>query len=346
MLVAMARSGRFGDHRFLLCFEGRLARELREASALVQVLPPARTRNPLSILRFRRALAYELARAAPEQVVCHGVWSYCMGGATARRHGVEPTLFLHDLPEARKLLYRWAWLQPPKRCIANSEFVRAHVAELGGAVRTFVVHPLVPSAAAASPAEVRALRAGFGVGDDELVILQASRLDPWKGHRTLLRALAELKDVPGWQAWIAGAPQREEEREYVHELEQLIGGFGLARRVRFIGHRSDMSSVLAACDVYCQPNEHPEPFGMVFVEALTQGKPVIAGNQGGVLEIVTSACGMLLPSDPSAVASGLRALLQDSARRRAMGEAAQSRATGRWGAEAFAKALDEALRAD
>ena len=101
---------------------------------------------------------------------------------------------------------------------------------------------------------------------------------------------AEMRDLPGWRCWIAGAPQRPEEETAIgkNSLGLTEVHFDSSQRVSFIGHQDDMETALAARgDVYCQPNETPEPFGMVFVEAMYAGKPVVGRALGGALEIVT-----------------------------------------------------------
>ncbi len=148
-------------------------------------------------------------------------------------------------------------------------------------VRHRIVHPLVGPPPAAQPEAVAKLRAQWHARPEDVVILQASRFDSWKGHRNLLRALGAMRELSGWRCWIAGAPQRPEEELYRQELLGLVNSLRIEQRVSFIGHRDDMETTLAACDVYCQPNETPEPFGMVFVEAMYAGKPVV----GRALEV-------------------------------------------------------------
>ena len=76
------------------------------------------------------------------------------------------------------------------------------------------------------------------------VIIQASRLERWKGQELLLRALGRLTDVSGWMCWIAGGAQRPAEADYLAELRLTADRFGLAERVRFLGQRSDVPHLL------------------------------------------------------------------------------------------------------
>ncbi|HEY0467146.1 MAG TPA: glycosyltransferase, partial [Polyangiaceae bacterium] len=168
-------------------------------------------------------------------------------------------------------------------------------------------------------------------------------LDAWKGHRELLRALAQLTALPRWVCWVAGAPQRPAELEYYRELLGLVEAYGLTGRVHFIGHRDDMATVLSACDIYCQPNETPEPFGMVFVEAMFAGKPVVGSKSGGTLDIVTPECGILCSANDGSLSSALERLVVDAGARGELSANAPKRARLLCGAGSFSVRLQQIL---
>ena len=169
----------------------------------------------------------------------------------------------------------------------------------------------------------------------------ASRFERWKGHADLLAAAASLKG--DWTIWIAGGPQRPHEIEYARGLRGQAAPLG--DRVRFVGERSDMARVFSGADVHCQPNTHPEPFGIAFVEALYAGLPVVTFDFGGAAEIVTPACGVLLPPDDrSSLAPALQRLIDDSAARAAMGAAGPARARALCDPATQVAALERALQ--
>jgi glycosyltransferase involved in cell wall biosynthesis len=302
-----------------------------------------RLRNPMSVLRARWALARLLRAQKHDAVVCHGIWTYCIFSSVVARAGHPPVLYLHDIPDPKTSFYRWAWRRPPALCIVNSKATAAPLDQLRPSVPVCLVHPLVKPPPHAAADAVERLRTQFRVRSEELVILQASRFESWKGHRTLLQALGAMREVPGWRCWIAGAPQRPHEEAYRQELERLIDSLQIGDRVDFIGHRDDMATALAACDVYCQPNETPEPFGMVFVEAMYAGKPVIGRALGGALEVVTSDCGILCPAGAEALAAALKRLLGDGQLRKQMAQAGPARATALSGPEQFGARFRAAL---
>jgi glycosyltransferase involved in cell wall biosynthesis len=160
-----------------------------------------------------------------------------------------------------------------------------------------------------------------------VVILQASRLERWKGQAVHLAALGRLRDVRGWECWLAGGIQKAGDGQFLHELRLAAERAGIADRVRFLGQRADVRQLMTAADVFCQPNTGPEPFGIVLVEALYAGLPVVSSGFGGAVEIVDPTCGVLTaPGDAEAVAAALRNLIQDPSRRRALGAAGPGRA--------------------
>ena len=148
----------------------------------------------------------------------------------------------------------------------------------------------------------------LGTPDRTVVILQASRLERWKGQAVHLAALGLLRDVPGWECWLAGGVQKSGRGKVSERVAVGRGTAGIADRVRFLGQRADMRRLMAAADMFCQPNTGPEPFGIVFVEALYAGLPVVTSGFGGAAEIVDQTCGVLTaPGDTEAVASALEA---------------------------------------
>jgi glycosyltransferase involved in cell wall biosynthesis len=167
----------------------------------------------------------------------------------------------------------------------------------------------------------------MGCTDEEVVIVQVSRMEPWKGHEIHLRALGRLRAVPRWVAWFVGGAQRQCEAEYERGLRGLAADLGLGDRVRFLGQREDVRRLLAAADLYCQPNTGAEPFGLSYVEALGAGLPVVASDMGGAAEIVTADTGVLVPEgDVDALASVLRRLIWDHSERERLGRGGPARA--------------------
>jgi glycosyltransferase involved in cell wall biosynthesis len=132
--------------------------------------------------------------------------------------------------------------------------------------------------------------------------------------------------VPAWTYWIVGGPQRASDERLLRELQQAARDAGIEGRVRFTGERRDVADLLRAADIYVQPNDGPEAFGLSLVEAMAAGLPVVTSSIGGACEIVDDSCGALVPpGDATALASELRRLALVDGLRDAKGRAARRR---------------------
>jgi glycosyltransferase involved in cell wall biosynthesis len=189
-------------------------------------------------------------------------------------------------------------------------------------------YPVTPPELSYSEAVAEVTRAEFGTAVNATVIIQVSRMEAWKGHALHLEALGLLKDLPDWVCWQVGGAQRPTETQYLDELKRTAARLGIAERVRFLDQRSDVARLLAAADIFCQPNTVGEPFGIVFIEALNARLPVVTTNIGGAREIVNDSCGVLVPpGDASSLAAALRQLIENKTERDRLGSAGPSRAS-------------------
>ena len=155
------------------------------------------------------------------------------------------------------------------------------------------------------------------------------RLIPIKGHAELLRAVVDVgRDIPGLHLDVVGdGPLEAELRAQVAEL-------GLDDCVSFHGRVSPIGPVFEGADVVAVPS-HGEGFGMVALEAMERGRPVIASAVGGLPEVVEDGVtGVLVPpGDVEALGAALRTLLTDEARAAAMGAAGRARSLAEFSQE-------------
>lgn len=328
LLVALAGASRGAgmEVAFALAFEGRLAEELRAAGAEVAVFGPARMRRPWEVRGARRRLGALLGRTRPDAAVCHSAWTHGLFAPEVRRAGVPLAFWLHDAAAGRGWAERLARRVHPDAGIATSAFAGGTMGRLWPHLRAGVVYPPVPSPLPDPAARVR-LRAELRASPADVVVLQASRMEPWKGHAVLLEALGRLAGRGGWTCWIAGGGDRPHERRHARRMRALAARLGIAERVRFLGPRRDVAALMAAADVFCQPNLGAEPFGIAFVEAMHAGRPVVGAALGGTCEVVDASVGLLVaPADPAALAGTLDALVGDAALRQRLGAAGPARA--------------------
>ena len=163
-------------------------------------------------------------------------------------------------------------------------------------------------------------------------LLCVSRLVERKGVDTVVRALAAL---PGVELIIAGGPPTEElaDDAEANRLIALAYEIGVADRVRLVGRvvHEDMPALLRSADVVVSTPWY-EPFGIVPLEAMACGRPVVASAVGGMLDTVQDGVtGVLVPPrNPEALAGALRPLLADAGLRQRLGEAGRRRAVERY----------------
>jgi glycosyltransferase involved in cell wall biosynthesis len=196
-----------------------------------------------------------------------------------------------------------------RRVIVNSEATLRAFHEAGGAVeKGTVVYNGIDIAPFDSvrAEEVKALRRELGVGEVPVVGV-FSRLAPWKGQHVLIEALPQL---PGVHALFVGSALFGEDA-YEDELHRLVEGMGVSDRAHFLGFRREVPLLMACCDVVAHTSIAPEPFGRVIIEAMAAGRPVVATQAGGALEIITDReTGRLVaPGDPTALATAVQAVL-------------------------------------
>ena len=329
-LVAQVRHREFCptmELSFALCFDGQFGEELAALGAPLHRLGSVRIRQPVSVLRARARLRDLLRRAPFGVVVMHSAWSQAVFGPVVRAAGLPLVFCLHAEARGKHWLERWASRTPPDLALCNSLFTAGTLRNLYPDARAEVIYnPLISAAPRLTAEERTRLRAELETPEDAVVIVQASRMEALKGHELHLRALALLKETPGWVCWQAGGAQRPAEALYVERLKRLAASLGIEDRVRFLGQRADVPRLLAAADIHCQPNTRPDSFGHAFVEALAARLPVVTTDMGGAKEIVDETCGLLVEPDVDALASALRRLIHDRALRSRLGAAGPVRA--------------------
>ena len=158
-----------------------------------------------------------------------------------------------------------------------------------------------------------AIRAEFGIPANAPLAVVVGRLEPEKGHPTLIEAWPVVHHHFTSAHLLVVGEGSERDR-----LEGLAAAHLRAEiccaSVHFLGRREDVPQILAAADVVVMPS-YREAQGLAIVEALAANRPVIASNVGGIPEMIHSGeNGILVPSqDPSALASAIALLFRDRA---------------------------------
>ena len=165
------------------------------------------------------------------------------------------------------------------------------------------------------------IRDTLGVREDEVAIGTVAQIAYRKGIDILLEAARILLRERGDLVFLVAGPVAANENEFGCQIKAAAQEPPLNGRFRFLGSRTDVADFLASLDLFILPSRM-EPMGIVVLEAMAVGLPVIASKVGGIPEILTSPeIGTLVdPVTPDAFAAAIRGVLALPDRGRSMGK--------------------------
>ena len=294
---------------------GRIARAVVRATDLWQVVGPR-----------ARAVAAVIRAEQPDLV-------YCANGLTANLDAVVAAalarrpILCHEkgfrrVGPAERFMSRWV-----DACVTMTDEIAAHYRARQVRARQFLTifdgidTTEFPAGGGA------AVRREFDIPADAPLVGIVGHIQGWKGQHLVVEAVSRARARhPALRCLVVGGVHRDGE-EYAARLRERIAAPDLAGHVILAGARRDVPACLDAMDVVLHGSVTPEPFGRVLIEAMALGKPLVAPGEGGPLVIVVhGSTGLLVtPRDPGAMAEAIVELLDDPARRAAMGAAARAR---------------------
>ena len=346
---AVAQAG--GEAIVALPGAGPLPQALRAVGIEVHALTDAQVLK-LSRASMTAGGALRLVAAAPAALAAldrcvgarridlvHSNTRAVLGGALwARRHGVRHLWHVHEIVERPRLAARafpWLlrWLADDVVC--NSHATRRWLTESQPALaaRSKVVWNGVDPTAllhvdAAGAAALQALREHFRPAGARLAIGLVGRINRMKGHALLLDASERLLTLgfKGFSIVFVGSPPLGQEH-FLTQLQERIAISPLRDRVVVKPYMEYVAQAFAALDIVCVPSTEAEAFGLVAVEAMAAGRPVVAARIGGLPEVVIdgSTGSLHAPGDAEALAARLRILLDDPQLRHDFGLAGRAR---------------------
>lgn len=178
---------------------------------------------------------------------------------------------------------------------------------------------------------------------DVFTVGMAGRINRWKGQKLLVDA-AEIvhRKHPSAVFKIAGEVYSGEDtiRE---DLVQYIKEKHLEKTVILLGQVSDMGNFYKGIDLFVLPSIQPEPFGLVVIEAMEYGLPVIATNHGGPVEIITNGVDGYLVDFNSAteMADRINEFIEDTSKITLMGAVAQKNKREKYSIDTMVRRIEE-----
>jgi glycosyltransferase involved in cell wall biosynthesis len=301
----------------------------------------ARTRNDASLPGALR-LRGHLRDVRPDLAHLHSGRADWLGGLAAWQLGIPAiTTRRMDRPVKRGPRARFIYRRAVRRAVAISPAVRERLIAGGVAPEaTRVIASAVDPDAVAPRAGRSALRAEAQLAEETPCLLVLAALVARKGIDVLLDAMAPLAHgAPQPVLWIAGeGPERA-------ALERHAAARGLGERVRFLGRRSDVGDLLAACDIFVLPSRR-EGLGVAALEAMAAGRPVIASDVGGLGEAIAHEhTGLLVPrEDPAALGAAIARLVGDPPLCKRLGDAGPAHVRKHYSAAAMVDAYEALYR--
>ncbi|GAI95781.1 unnamed protein product, partial [marine sediment metagenome] len=185
-----------------------------------------------------------------------------------------------------------------------------------------------------------AVKDELGIDTHHLVVGNVAHIQPQKGHQYLVQAAKlVLEQQPDVTFVIVGG---EKAKGGIRELEELAQRLGIRDRVIFTGFRHDALHVMAGFDIFVLPSLW-EGFGIVLLEAMALGKPVIGTSVGGIPEVVDDKVdGFLVePYNPAQLAARIVELLRDEALRNSMGQKGMHKVRGKFSIQEMVKRVEQ-----
>lgn len=341
MIAARLNPGRFQP---LLATpdNGALAAAWRTQGFQVVGTPPVRRLARVDQhWRVIRSIAAVIRERGISLVHTHGVTAQIQAGWAARMAGVPVICHSHDQFNAARtadgLLHRAAVRTPRAHTIVVSESVAESLrGRVPRAQMTVLPNGVLPDRVA--PAE------GRPAGP---LVVWCGRLQRWKGAHLFLAMAHEVHRVrPDVRFVVVGDAMFGMEPEYPAEVRAAAVRLGLSPVVTFVGHVADARPWLAAADVIVHSSTRPDPFPLVVLESMMQGRVVVAFDRGGPAEALDETTGWLVaPDDVPAMAAAVVEVLGETAAREALGAAARVRALDRYSVEAMVRRIENVYEA-
>lgn len=308
-----------GIHNVLVCASDSALAEAADDAGIEVVNLCCRGDLDFGFVSRLRAV---LRDQQPDLVHCHSRrGADFFGGRAARANGIPAVLSRRVDNREPGWLARLRY-RPYRKIVAISETI-AEVLRATGVQHSRLT--VIRSAVAANdfdePPDRVAFRQAFALQAGDPVLFCVAQFIERKGHRFLLEAMGELLPrYPRLRLILFGRGPLEA------ELRSLAADAGLDHAVQFAGFREDLDDYLSCADLLVHP-ALAEGLGVAALKAAAAGVPVVAFAAGGLREaVVHDETGLLLPpGDVAALAAGIAALLDDSERRRQLGQNGRAR---------------------
>jgi glycosyltransferase involved in cell wall biosynthesis len=334
---------------------GLLADRLTEAGIEIHYTPVAALRRRLLrgegaletmrlVTRNRRELG-ALARRRGVALVHSNMSTLLAGQAVADEAGVSHVVHVREIFDGTGgRLGNRLWPLYRRRLERADALVCVSMAvarQFNGSAGTRVVYDGVARPLALPPRSES--RRELDIAAEAFVVAVTGRISDWKGQQVLVRALAEQQLAEIGAVGVIAGDAAPDQAHHERSLLELARRLELGDRVRLVGFRDDIGSILAAADVVAVPSVFEDPLPQAAIEAAVAGLPVVATDRGGLPEIIRDgSTGRVVPAgDHAALADALRDLADDPDRARRLGRAAAADVSARFSSRRMVEQVQE-----
>jgi glycosyltransferase involved in cell wall biosynthesis len=321
--------------------DGPFASEVSGLGFETIVIPAGRLREAGHVAQAVRRVR-RVVESGCDAVLNWTAKSHVYGGlaAATAKMSRQTIWWQHGVPDGH-WLDRIATAIPARAIGCSSHSAARAQANLHPQRPMFVVHPGIDSSRLRSDNQGNSER----LHQRERVVGIVGRLQPWKGQDRFIEAVAELwRRGHSVRGLVVGGNSHNLSPGYEVALRQLAAEAGVGPFITFTGQVDDPGQQIQMMDVLVNASRR-EPFGIVLLEAMALGVPVIASAEGGPLEIIEpDRSGVLVKSpNASSLADALERLLADDDFRRRLGKRGRERVHARFSAEHMCRRLEAAL---
>jgi glycosyltransferase involved in cell wall biosynthesis len=284
----------------------------------VEVISSSRS-DPRLLLELRRIIKqnrYQIVDAHNVQSIFWGHFAATLAGAPGRVATIHSD-YGREYPGLKGSAYEGVlWLNRfvVKQYINVTEVLQEKSERRKDGHRAMLIHNAVPVPPDPYDGRLSSLRQHFGFSEGDFIVASIARLKPVKGQKYLIDGFAQLNDLPHLKLLIVG------DGPLLDELTRQVRSLGLENRVHFAGFRKDIPGILQAVDCVCMPSLS-EALPYTVLEAASYARPLLVTKVGGMATLLQDGKTAIIvpPQDATALAKGIRQLVQNPEQARQYG---------------------------
>lgn len=334
--------------------EGPLTTLLREADIEIIISPIIKLSrslfSPLNLIKFPFHIFSSL-RQLNKKLIHHKIdlihsntLAVLLGAFYAKWKRINHLWHVHEIiekPDFANKLYRFLVNSLSSKVVFNSKASFRSLVQSNQDLKTkssIIYNGIEKPNKSYNLDEINNFRAEeMGLASDALLIGIVGRISRWKGQLLLLEAFEKLQtENAKIYLLIIGSPPPDQDH-YLSDLKNAIVSKGLEDKVQIHPFTLEIWKYWASIDIAVVPSTEPEPFGLVAIEAMLLGKPVIAAAHGGLTEIIEhKETGWLFkPNDVNNLYSALKQLIENKTLRKKLGSNAKVNVEDRFSIEKY-----------